>query len=132
MYYGWQLVTGKFWLPYVVCKTAGKYIHVLHIKLPKCQQSPLSIKTLRNTKWKCLASSLVNAGLSQKLSVETDLSLTVESCVWGNTTQPCRSLSTALSSHGVMHQGQLTTKQWHSRWHCHWLLAFITFLLLKE
>lgn len=98
-YYGWQLVTGAFWFPYVLCKTAGKYIRAFNINMPKCQESPLSIKTLRNTKEKCLASSLVNAGLSEKLSVEIRLSVTAEYCVWGNATQRCRSLNIAPSFH---------------------------------
>jgi len=61
-------------------KTAGKYICAFHINMPKCQESPLSMKTLRNTKEKSLASSLVNAGLSEKLSVEIHLSVIAEYC----------------------------------------------------
>lgn len=79
--YGWQLVAGVLWIPYVLCKTAEKRIHALHINMPKCQESPLSIKTIRNRKEKCLASSLVNVGLSEKLSVEICVSYCWVLCV---------------------------------------------------
>lgn len=87
-------MTGAFWFPYVLCKTAGKCIHVLHINMPKCQESPLSMKTISNTKEKCLASSLVNADLSEKLSVEIRQSQL--STAWGNT--HCNGYSNAVPS----------------------------------
>lgn len=125
--YGWQLVTGVLWIPYVLCKTAEKRIHALHINMPKCQESPLSIKTIRNRKEKCLASSLVNVGLSEKLSVEICVSYCWV-CVWGITTWCCRGLNITPSFHVVVHLAWISFEhktEWRSRWICHLLLAFI-------
>lgn len=74
---GWQLVTGAFLFPFVLCKTTGKFILAFHIDMPKCQVTSQH-RDPRKHSGEVPGITPVAAGLSEQLSVEIQLSVVAE------------------------------------------------------